>query len=86
MISAEVKQFASLADVVILAVGFSPSTESEGLDRTGETKRVTVSLDARSFSYWDEAKHGWTIDPGKFVIHVGDSSEKTPLHADLTIN
>jgi beta-glucosidase len=52
----------------------------------GETKRVTVSLDARSFSYWDEAKHGWTIDPGKFVIHVGDSSENTPLHADLTIN
>lgn len=38
MISAEVKQFASLADVVILAVGFSPSTESEGLDRTRRNK------------------------------------------------
>ena len=34
MISPEVKQFASIADVVVLAVGFSPSTESEGLDRT----------------------------------------------------
>jgi beta-glucosidase len=51
----------------------------------GETKHVTISLDARSFSYWDEAKHNWTIDPGKFVILVGDSSENTPLHADLTI-
>jgi beta-glucosidase len=52
----------------------------------GETKHVTISLDARAFSYWDEAKHNWTIDPGKFVILVGDSSENTPLHADLTIN
>ena len=52
----------------------------------GQTKQVILSLDARAFSYWDETKHGWTIDPGKFVILVGDSSENTPLHADLTIN
>lgn len=44
------------------------------------------SFDARSFGYWDEAKHDWTIDPGKFVVLVGDSSENTPLHADLAIN
>ena len=30
MISADVKQFASAADVVVVAVGFNPSTESEG--------------------------------------------------------
>jgi beta-glucosidase len=51
----------------------------------GETKHVTINLDARSFSYWDINNHKWTIDPGKFVIHVGDSSESTPLHADLTL-
>ncbi|MGH9344984.1 MAG: fibronectin type III-like domain-contianing protein, partial [Terriglobia bacterium] len=51
----------------------------------GETKRVTLTLDARSFSYWDENAHKWTIDPGKFVIRVGDSSEDTPLDADLTL-
>ena len=43
-------------------------------------------LDARAFSYWSESVHKWTIDPGKFVILVGDSSENTPLHADLMIN
>jgi beta-glucosidase len=52
----------------------------------GETKRVTLSLDSRAFSYWDEAAHKWTIDSGKFVILVGDSSENTPLRADLTLN
>ena len=67
-----------------------PERELKGFEKVrlapGETKHVTLNLDARAFSYWDGAAHKWTIDPGKFVIHVGDSSENTPLHADLTIN
>lgn len=67
-----------------------PERELKGFEKVhlapGETKHVTVSLDARAFSYWDEAKHNWAIDPGKFVIHVGDSSENTPLEGNLTIN
>jgi beta-glucosidase len=53
---------------------------------SGETKHFTLSLDARAFSYWDENRHKWTIDPGKFTILVGDSSENTSLKADLTLN
>jgi len=67
-----------------------PERELKGFEKVrlapGETKHVTLNLDARSFSYWDAAAHKWTIDPGKFVIHVGDSSESTPLRADLTLN
>ncbi len=67
-----------------------PEKELKGFAKVrlapGETRHVTLNLDARAFSYWDEAAHKWTIDPGKFVIRVGDSSENTPLHADLTIN
>lgn len=66
-----------------------PERELKGFAKVpldpGQTKHVTIQLDARSFSYWDEAKHNWMIDPGKFIILVGDSSENTPLHADLTI-
>ena len=51
----------------------------------GETTHVTLHLDARSFSYWSESARKWTIDPGKFVVHVGDSSESTPLAADVTL-
>ncbi len=51
----------------------------------GATNHITLNLDARAFSYWDEAAHKWTIGPGKFVILVGDSSENTPLHTDLTM-
>ncbi len=67
-----------------------PERELKGFEKVrlapGETKRVTLNLDARAFSYWDSAAHQWTIDPGKFVVHVGDSSESTPLRAELTIN
>jgi beta-glucosidase len=66
-----------------------PERELKGFEKVrlapGETKHVTLKLDARAFSYWDEAAHKWTIDPGKFVIRVGNSSENTPLQADLTL-
>jgi beta-glucosidase len=66
-----------------------PERELKGFEKVrlqpGETKHVSVTLDARAFSYWDESTHKWTIDPGKFVIRVGDSSENTPLSGDVTL-
>jgi beta-glucosidase len=66
-----------------------PERELKGFEKVrltpGETRRVTLNLDARAFSYWDSTAHNWTIDPGKFVVRVGDSSENTPLHGDLTL-
>ena len=67
-----------------------PERELKGFEKVrlaaGETKRVSLTLDARAFSYWDDAAHKWTIDAGKFVIRVGDSSENTPLTAEVTLN
>jgi beta-glucosidase len=67
-----------------------PERELKGFEKVrlapGETKHVTLSLDARAFSYWDEGAHKWRIDPGKFVLRVGDSSESTPLTAGVTLN
>jgi beta-glucosidase len=66
-----------------------PERELKGFAKVrlgpGETQHVTLTLDARAFSYWDEAAHKWTIDPGKFVIRVGDSSENTPLESNLEL-
>ena len=67
-----------------------PERELKGFAKVrlapGETRHVTLELDARAFSYWSEATHNWTIDPGKFVIRVGDSSENTPLSAEITLS
>ncbi len=66
-----------------------PERELKGFEKVrlmpGETKHVTIDLDARAFSYWSESAHKWTVDPGKFTVRVGDSSENTPLNADLTL-
>ena len=65
-----------------------PERELKGFEKVrlapGETKHVTLNLDARSFSYWDEATKNWKMDEGKFVIHVGDSSESTPLEGAIS--
>ncbi len=67
-----------------------PERELKGFEKVhlaaGETKHVSLTLDARAFSYWSESAHKWTIDPGKFAILVGNSSENTPLHAELALN
>jgi beta-glucosidase len=67
-----------------------PERELKGFAKVrldpGQTQHVTLPLDARAFSYWSESAHNWTIDPGRFVIRVGDSSENTPLSADLDLH
>jgi beta-glucosidase len=67
-----------------------PERELKGFAKVrlapGKTQHVTLTLDARAFSYWDQSAHKWTIDPGKFILRVGDSSENTPLNADINLH
>jgi beta-glucosidase len=51
----------------------------------GETASVSIPLDPRSFSYWDEGAHGWTVDPGTWNIEVGRSSRQVLHRTTLTI-
>lgn len=47
--------------------------------RPGESRRVTIRLDARAFSYYDAAAKRWRHDPGDFQILVGRSSAQIEL-------
>jgi beta-glucosidase len=66
-----------------------PKMELKGFSRVmlapGEIRHVTTTLDKRSLAYWDTATHAWKVDPGKFVVYVGDSSENVPLQQDITV-
>jgi beta-glucosidase len=66
-----------------------PERELKGFERVsleaGETKHVSVPLDARAFAYWSPGVKKWTIDPGRFTIHVGDSVEDTPLTGSVEV-
>ena len=60
-----------------------PAQELKGFERIelapGETKHVTIPLTPRAFAFYDLAAHKWTINPGKFTLHLGDSSQSLPL-------
>jgi beta-glucosidase len=66
-----------------------PERELKGFERVslepGETMHLSVTLDARAFAYWSADSKKWTIDPGKFTVHVGDSVEDTPLNGGVEL-
>ena len=47
----------------------------------GETKELTFELTERDLSYWNESAESWAVEPAEYRIHVGGSSEETPLEA-----
>ena len=60
-----------------------PVKELKGFSRVtlspGKSCHVTVTLNRRSLAYWDTNTHQWRVDPGKFIIYVGNSSRALPL-------
>jgi beta-glucosidase len=66
-----------------------PERELKGFERVslepGETKHLSVMLDARAFACWSPEAKKWMIDPGKFTVRVGDSVEDTPLTGSVEL-
>ena len=54
--------------------------------RPGETRRVTVTLDGRSFAYYDAEAKRWRIDPGEFQVLVGRSSAQIELRGRVALS
>jgi beta-glucosidase len=52
----------------------------------GETKRVTIALDRRAFSYYDVDAGGWHAEPGDFDILVGRSSQAIELRGTVALS
>jgi beta-glucosidase len=83
------------ADVAQVYVGDThsrvprPAKELKGFSkvtlRPGESRRVTVTLDRRSFSYYDADSKQWRADPGDFDILVGRASDQIELRGKLTL-
>ena len=67
-----------------------PAHELKAFERVelnpGETRHVSLTLDARSFAFYDVAAKHWTIDPGKFRLSVGDSLASLPLTSELDLD
>jgi beta-glucosidase len=51
----------------------------------GESKRVSVNLDARAFAHFDPAAKQWHIAPGSFGILIGRSLEEIVLKGSVAV-
>jgi beta-glucosidase len=53
--------------------------------KAGESKDVSINVDAKFLSIYDEAADGWKLVPGGYTFMVGGSSQELPLtvKADL---
>jgi beta-glucosidase len=47
----------------------------------GESKQVSVKIDPKYLSIYDEAKDGWVLVPGTYTFLTGGSSQDLPLNA-----
>ena len=44
----------------------------------GETQQVSLTVDKRALSFYDEAAHDWKAEPGAFEALVGTASDRLP--------
>jgi beta-glucosidase len=52
----------------------------------GETGQVQLTLNERSFSYWDVNSSRWAVVPGTYEIMVGSSSRDIRVEGQISIN
>jgi beta-glucosidase len=66
-----------------------PPQELKGFARVelepGQTRHVTVPLDARAFTWYDERAAAWHADAGTFTVHVSRSSSDPQLEGAIQL-
>jgi beta-glucosidase len=51
----------------------------------GESKEVSLSINPRELSIYDESAGAWKQLPGRYTIMVGGSSKDLPLHQEINL-
>jgi len=53
--------------------------------KKGKNVLVKIRLDKSAFSYFNKNRRGWIIEPGKFKIYVGSSSQNILLKKEIEV-
>jgi beta-glucosidase len=68
---------------------FRPKAELRGFEKilleSGEAKTVTVSLDTRSFAYYNALNAAWAVEGGVYAVLVGADSRDIRLRGSVTV-
>jgi beta-glucosidase len=51
----------------------------------GQTRHIQLQVAAKDASYWSTAAQAWTLAPGTYTVHVGDSSRDLPLSGTFQV-
>lgn len=51
----------------------------------GETKTVTFDIEPDMLKYFDDAKHEWVLESGKFTAYVGSASDDIRTSVDIYV-
>jgi len=51
--------------------------------KPGQSRQISVSLDASAFAFYDPTKRGWVTEKGIYTIFVGSSSQEIRLQGEL---
>jgi beta-glucosidase len=66
-----------------------PGKELKGFTKAslkpGESQRVSITLNARSFAYYDATKKSWIAEAGDYTILIGGSSRDIRLRANYRL-
>lgn len=83
------------AEVVQLYVGlpnaivFRPTKELKGFQKVylkaGESKRIHISFDDKTFRYWNRVTNQWEIEMGTYQVMIGASVSDIRLTAEITV-
>jgi beta-glucosidase len=81
------------SEVIQLYIGksdgkiFRPKKELKGFAkvylRVGESKRVTINFDDKTFRYYNVSTNKWEVEGGNYQIYIGASSQDIRLTAQI---
>lgn len=73
----------------LLSTSERPKKELKGFSKDllqpGESKRISIPLNKKSFAFWNPAIDGWYVENGVFRILVGAASNDIRLSTEITI-
>lgn len=68
---------------------FRAKRELKGFEKVflerGESKRVTITLEERDFSYYNPTINEWAVEPGAYDIQIGSSIQSILLSERITL-
>lgn len=85
----QAKEIVQLYVKDVLSRVVRPEKELKGFDKInlkpGESKKVTIKLNSRSFAYYNTELKNWHVENGEFIIMIGSSSRDIRLKQSILI-